>query len=683
VYLTRFHDIEVYGDQSATLSNCPTNETTNCEVVNTSGYSEFLGVPISALGIPTYLLLLFLAVRGWRLRRLLSYAFAIGLLTIVYSVYLYYVSTVKIGFLCAWCFRLYCINASIPVLAALAAGCNPLLHVREVLGDLRSPTGERIRLAVAFGSLLIITVAGERAFRNFLVGRPPASSTTPAVSAAAATSGATPVPALATPQAAAMAPFRAASPLKEFAEQGGKVQLKPFDLNEHLGKGEPVALIFWEPAIRVSQEGLIEFSRFLKAEAPRIQAYAVVGAGAEERPEVQWESYCLMGVPAGMPLLRDENFTLAKQLQLISFPFLVVFDGKGVLLSSQIQGLKQAALAPGAPTAEEFIRGVARGESPMQFARMAAYYPSREMFGHCAPSFRLPELFSGKNTEFTARSKNGKATLLMFWSATCKHCQKEIPQLLDYVKSRPPEFNMVSVAMIRSDSAEGMSHRKITEAYVKTNAIPWLVLDDSSNYASTLYKITSTPTTFLISPAGEIVGAWYHPHDNLQTAIGSVITQVTAHTAACTPQPAEQDIRASFSVADGEGQKVSLESLAQKPSILHFWATWCAPCQAELPKLLKFRDALNRKGGQLILVSVEDQDAAEKVKKYGSAMTSGFQSYLAPNGGLADKLDMSYSVPRTYLLAGGGEVLQTYRGALPWEDPAFDRSVLTYLQLGP
>jgi len=48
---------------------------------------------------------------------------------------------------------------------------------------------------------------------------------------------------------------------------------------------------------------------------------------------------------------------------------------------------------------------------------------------------------------------------------------------------------------------------------------------------------------------------------------------------------------------------------------------------------------------------------------------------------LAQRLDLSYSVPRTYLLAAGGEVLKTYRGAQPWSDPQFERSVMTLLQL--
>ncbi len=62
VYLTRFHENALYGDSSVSLENCPRTETTNCELVNTSEDSELLGTPISAFGIPTYLLLLWLTL---------------------------------------------------------------------------------------------------------------------------------------------------------------------------------------------------------------------------------------------------------------------------------------------------------------------------------------------------------------------------------------------------------------------------------------------------------------------------------------------------------------------------------------------------------------------------------------------------------------------------------------------
>jgi len=675
LYLTRFHDIQMYGDQSASLSNCPQTETTNCEVVNTSGYAEILGVPISALGIPTYLLLLLLSIAAWRSPRLLGYVFAIGLLTVAYSAYLYYVSTVKIGYLCVWCFRLYCINAGIPVLSGIAAWRNPLGLLSDTFADLRRPPRPLRRAAAAFAGLLILTVVGERGYRSVLA-RSASSDVASKASAFAAVAATGPN---AGPSGAT--PFQAPGSLSQFTERNGKLRLEPFDLAARLGSGKPLALIFWQPGVWTSEEGLVQFARFLKEQAPQVEAFAVAGAGADDRAEIAWESYCLLKVPPDFPLLRDADFALSKQLALPGFPALALFDARGVLVNAHIQGLKQSVRgAHGTEDAETLIRQVAQGAAPGAVPVLQAYFPSSELFGHCAPSFHLPELFTGKDQVFSARSENGKPTLLMFWSSTCKHCQKEIPQLVQYVKGHPGEFNLVSVAIIHPDAGD-FSHRKVTEAYVRTNQISWPVLDDSSGFASDLYRVTTTPTTFLITAGGEIAGAWYHPHEQLEIAMGSLLTRLEQRTGGCTAAVPESTKRASFSVASPNGSQVSLDTLATRPTVLHFWATWCAPCQAELPSLLKFRQALERQGGQVILVSVEDAEAADRVMKYGTGLGSGFASFLAPQGGLAQRLDLSYSVPRTYLLAGDGEVLRTYRGAQPWSDPQFERSVMTLLQL--
>lgn len=77
LYLTRFHENAMYGDRSVGLANCPESETTNCEAVNTSGYSELAGIPISTLGIPTYLLLLAMVVAARRRPRLLSHVYSV------------------------------------------------------------------------------------------------------------------------------------------------------------------------------------------------------------------------------------------------------------------------------------------------------------------------------------------------------------------------------------------------------------------------------------------------------------------------------------------------------------------------------------------------------------------------------------------------------------------------------
>src|SRR5215831_8254487 len=64
VYLVRHHESQVYGDASIVLANCPQNETVNCEIVNTSRWSELFHVPIAAYALPTYATLLVLVWGG-------------------------------------------------------------------------------------------------------------------------------------------------------------------------------------------------------------------------------------------------------------------------------------------------------------------------------------------------------------------------------------------------------------------------------------------------------------------------------------------------------------------------------------------------------------------------------------------------------------------------------------------
>src|SRR2546422_726907 len=108
--------------------------------------------------------------------RPLSYVFTIGILTVVYSGYLYYVSTVKIGFLCVWCLRLYGINASIPVLAGLAARRNPVHLIKDSVEDLLRFTPEASMSAALFAGLLMLTILADLGYRAGLTRPQPAAS---------------------------------------------------------------------------------------------------------------------------------------------------------------------------------------------------------------------------------------------------------------------------------------------------------------------------------------------------------------------------------------------------------------------------------------------------------------------------------------------------------------------------
>jgi thiol-disulfide isomerase/thioredoxin len=69
-------------------------------------------------------------------------------------------------------------------------------------------------------------------------------------------------------------------------------------------------------------------------------------------------------------------------------------------------------------------------------------------------------------------------------------------------------------------------------------------------------------------------------------------------------------------MTDLDGHAISTASLKGKVVIVNFWATWCPPCRAEIPDLIKLQDKYKDKL-QIIGIS-DDDDPPATVKKWAS-----------------------------------------------------------------
>ncbi len=110
---------------------CDINAHWDCGIVNHSRFAVFHGVPVAAIGIVGYALLLILAVFG--LRKLLLVSAAVGLC------YALYLTHIERDLLEVWCLYCVCSQAIIALVTLLAAGW-------VALGR-RSPARDRRRAA--------------------------------------------------------------------------------------------------------------------------------------------------------------------------------------------------------------------------------------------------------------------------------------------------------------------------------------------------------------------------------------------------------------------------------------------------------------------------------------------------------------------------------------------------------
>ncbi len=120
-----------------------------------------------------------------------------------------------------------------------------------------------------------------------------------------------------------------------------------------------------------------------------------------------------------------------------------------------------------------------------------------------------------------------------------------------------------------------------------------------------------------------------------------------------------------FALTDLKGDTVRLSDFLGQPVLIHFWATWCGQCAAEMPSL----STLDKNYPQIKVLAVsEDEGGAQVIKAFFGNVLPPYNILLDTNGTVAD-LYKSYKVPESYLLNSRGEFLHRFLGAVDWNDP--------------
>ena len=70
-----------------------------------------------------------------------------------------------------------------------------------------------------------------------------------------------------------------------------------------------------------------------------------------------------------------------------------------------------------------------------------------------------------------------------------------------------------------------------------------------------------------------------------------------------------------------DGREVSLAALRGKVVILTFWATWCAPCRAELPLLSRYAEAHAKDGLVVLGFSLDTPDELGEVRAVAKSLS--------------------------------------------------------------
>jgi thiol-disulfide isomerase/thioredoxin len=148
------------------------------------------------------------------------------------------------------------------------------------------------------------------------------------------------------------------------------------------------------------------------------------------------------------------------------------------------------------------------------------------------------------------------------------------------------------------------------------------------------------------------------------------LSKSRAATGVCRAPEAVPAPRLALSVLGPDGNRVELAPLLDRPALVHLWATWCKPCVEELPSLMKFGASIEKDGAaRVVLVSVESEADGKRIQQFQKTLGLDLRSYRAPTGGVADRVDLGYRLPRTFVVGPGGVVLDERQGSQNWADP--------------
>ena len=132
----------------------------------------------------------------------------------------------------------------------------------------------------------------------------------------------------------------------------------------------------------------------------------------------------------------------------------------------------------------------------------------------------------------------------------------------------------------------------------------------------------------------------------------------------------------ALALKDLKGRTIRLSSYKGKVVLLNFWATWCPPCRAEMPELIRMQRRYRRQGLQVIGITYPPQQGGEVrrfIRKLGV-------NYPVALGAKETKMlfDESETLPLTIVIDRQGNIRDRIEGILLPEE--FEQKIKPLLE---
>jgi peroxiredoxin len=339
------------------------------------------------------------------------------------------------------------------------------------------------------------------------------------------------------------------------------------------------------------------------------------------------------------------------------------------------------------------------------FALVAAAedQPPTLAIGAAAPDFSLPGV-DGK-THSLGDFKDKKVLVVIFTAVHCPTAEiyeERIKKLVSGYQDRNVGFVAIqpnSPKALRldemgyTDLGDSLEDMRLRAAHRRFN-FPFLY-DGETQQASRKYGPTATPHVFVFDSARKLRYQG-RVDSNPREAYAKVPDARNAIEAvlAGKPVPVEKTPAVGCSVKwaykeavqDAERKKIESEPVniqlagaeelralrknaAGKTTLVNFWATWCGPCTAEFPELLKTWHMYRKRPFDLVTVSINYPDEEKGVRRFLEAQHSSTRNLLFKSMDPYEQMkafnpEWSGAVPYSMLIGPDGRVLYEIQGTV-------------------
>lgn len=132
----------------------------------------------------------------------------------------------------------------------------------------------------------------------------------------------------------------------------------------------------------------------------------------------------------------------------------------------------------------------------------------------------------------------------------------------------------------------------------------------------------------------------------------------------------------------GESRYKTLADYKGQVVLLNVWATWCPPCQAELPSLQRLYQAYGDKGLKLVAVSIDDYVTEDSIRAFAKNFGITFE-ILHDSTHAIERIYQTTGYPESFVIGREGTIRKKWIGPDDWNSQGNQALVSQLLGLRP